>query len=95
MRTPLLDSIDELARRIDFMRAQAESIGRTAPLDVCFHPFSLTDHYDAEAVCEELAQLAQLGVTWCVLSVPSARTRSEYLDHASRFADSVMARTRG
>jgi probable F420-dependent oxidoreductase len=95
VRTPLLDSIDEFARRVDFMRAHAESIGRTEPLDICFHPFSLTDHYDADAVCDEVAQLQQLGVTWCVLSAPSARTRSEYLAHAHRFADSVMARTRG
>jgi probable F420-dependent oxidoreductase len=95
VRTPLLDSIDELARRLDFMRAHAESIGRTAPLDVCFHPFSLTDHYDADEVCEEVAQLTRLGVTWCVLSAPSARTKAEYLDRANRFADSVMARMRG
>jgi probable F420-dependent oxidoreductase len=94
VRTPLLDSIDELARRLDFMQEHADRVGRTSPLDVCFHPFSLTDHYDADAVCEEVAQLEQLGVTWCVLSAPSARTRREYLDHAARFSDSVMARTR-
>ena len=37
--------------------------GAPLPLDVCFHPFSLTDRYDADAVCEEIAQLEQLGVT--------------------------------
>jgi probable F420-dependent oxidoreductase len=68
VRTPLLDSSDELARRLDFMRSTPTACRADGTTSTCFHPFSLTDHYDADAVCEEVAQLEQLGVTWCVLS---------------------------
>jgi probable F420-dependent oxidoreductase len=90
VRTPLLDSIDELTRRLDFMHAYADEIGRAAPLDVCFHPFTLTDDYDVQAVRDELATLERLGVTWCVLSPHGPGSRAEYLDAAARIAEDLI-----
>ena len=80
VRTPLLESHDALVEGLEYLRAHTETIGRTTPLDVCFAPFSLTDTYDAAAVSEELAQLARLGVTWCVFGAPPADSRTAYLD---------------
>jgi probable F420-dependent oxidoreductase len=91
-RTALLGDIDEFARRLEFLREYAEEQGREAPIDICFHPFSLHGDYDVHAVREEIAQLERLGVTWCVVGVPAARTRAEYLDGAQRLADDVIAR---
>ena len=91
MRTPLLTTIDDLAERLAYLHTYASEQGRPAPSDICFHPFSLTEQYEASAVRDELARLHDLGVTWCVLSAPPARDRSEYLDGARRFAADVMA----
>jgi probable F420-dependent oxidoreductase len=93
VRTPLLDSNEELGRRLEYMRSHAEAVGRTAPLDVCFHPFSITDTYDASVVRDDLRELARLGVTWCALGFPGADSRAAYLDAASRFADEVVTRS--
>jgi probable F420-dependent oxidoreductase len=95
VRTPLLDSIEELERRVTFMREHAHEIGRTEPIDICFHPFSLTDGYNAEAVRDELDVLARLGVTWCVFGAPAANSRAEYFERASAFASDVMQHVRG
>ena len=74
VRTPLLSTIDELAERLAYIHTLRELNGPSAPLDVCFHPFSFTEQYDASAVRDEVAQLHDLGVTWCVLSAPPATT---------------------
>jgi probable F420-dependent oxidoreductase len=90
VRTPLLANIADFTMRVEFLREYALERGRTDAIDICFHPFSLTERYDAVEVRDELETLAELGVTWCVLSAPPAATRAEYLDAARRFADSVM-----
>jgi probable F420-dependent oxidoreductase len=90
VRTPLLASIEDLAERIDYMHSYASETGHRVPPDICFHPFSLTDEYDRTEVLDELAILAQLGVTWCVLSAPSSNTRAEYLDAARKFASAII-----
>ena len=90
VRTPRLASLTDLAQRLEYLHQYAADTGRTTPLDVCWHPFSLTDTYEPSEVKDELAAMADLGVTWCVLSAPSARTRAEYVDAAARFADDVI-----
>jgi probable F420-dependent oxidoreductase len=90
VRTPLLANMADLTTRVEFLREYAHELGRTRPIDICFHPFSLTDDYDATEVRDELAALAALGVTWCVLSAPAAETRADYLDAARRFSNDVM-----
>ena len=82
--------MDDLAERLAYLHTYASEQGRAAPSDICFHPFSLTEQYEPSAVRDELAQLGDLGVTWCVLSAPPGRTRTEYLDGARRFAADVI-----
>ena len=44
------------------MREYADEIGRTEPIDICFHPFSLTDTYDADAVRDEARRARSVSV---------------------------------
>jgi probable F420-dependent oxidoreductase len=92
-RTALLATVEDLAERIAYLRTYASETGRAVPGDICFHPFSLTDDYDAAEVLDELAALAELGVTWCALGAPPGGTRTEYLDGARRFANEVIAKS--
>lgn len=90
VRTANLASIGDLAERLRFLREHAAAVGRTEPLDVCMSPFADRDPYDVGRLKEEIAALGELGVTWCVLGVPGADTRREYLARAQRLADEVL-----
>ena len=87
VRTPSLSSVEELGRRVDTLRAHAETIGRTEPIDICFSPFAK----DARETVDELHVLERLGVTWAVLHMPAITTRSAWIGEAERLADSIMA----
>jgi probable F420-dependent oxidoreductase len=86
VRTPPLDSLDELARRIEVLRDHAAAIGRSEPLDICFSPFAT----DAPAVVGEVHELERLGVTWTVLGAGNATTRAEWIDATKRIAERVI-----
>ena len=93
VRTPTLETFDELEERLSFLRTYAGEVGRSAPMDVCFSLLSLRGQdqrgYDEVAVIEELARLEELGITWATVGF-GARTRAEYLDRARAFAESVI-----
>ena len=95
VRTPTLETLDELGKRLDYLRGYAAEVGRSAPMDVCFSPLTLRGHdqpgYDEAAVVDELGHLAEMGVTWATVGF-GARTRDEYLDRARSFAETVVAR---
>ena len=97
VRTPTLSSVDELAERIDHARDYAEEVGREAPLDICCAPFTLdwraSGDFDPARVVDELAQMAELGVTWTTVGVPG-RDRAAWVANARRFADEVVAEVR-
>jgi probable F420-dependent oxidoreductase len=92
LKTPKLETLDELAVRIDYAREYAASIGRTAPLDICCAPIALTQFgdgsYDLAEVRDELDALGELGVTWSPVWFPAA-TRGEWLDRAAAFIDAL------
>jgi probable F420-dependent oxidoreductase len=94
LKTPKLETIDELAVRIAYASKHAASIGRTEPLDICCAPMSLTHfrsgRYDAGEVADELSELETLGVTWSPVWFP-ARTRAEWIDHATAFMHGIRA----
>ena len=84
-------TIDDLAERLAYLHTYASEQGRPAPIDICFHPFSLTEQYDAECSPRRArASSHDLGVTWCVLERAARTHRAEYLDGARRFAADVM-----
>jgi probable F420-dependent oxidoreductase len=80
VKTPAITNIDDLAARIDAARAHAVEIGRTAPLTICFAPFTATDDH---------AAFAELGVDWLAVQFHDCTTRAEWLDRLAAFADRV------
>jgi probable F420-dependent oxidoreductase len=89
-RTANLESMSDLAGRMEKARAMAEEMGRTEPLDVCFVPFGLT-LYDKDAkpdfgaLSDQIDELGALGVTWLSLMFP-ATTRKGFRQMIDEFA---------
>jgi probable F420-dependent oxidoreductase len=96
-RTASLESVEELAARIREMRAHAERIARREPLDVIFIPFGQgiipQALPDPDAFCEQAVRLAEIGVTWLSIGIPSP-TRAAYCENVARFGETVIARLR-
>lgn len=92
-RTPALASLDDLAARLALAREHATAIGRTAPLDVCFAPVSLSMAHsgsvDLGAVRDEIAALEGLGVTQTTLGV-EADDRVTWLRELERLARAFL-----
>lgn len=89
-KTPQLESIDDLAARLDYARAYAESVGRVEPFDVCFAPMSLTafagsGRYDPIQLRDEVEELDRLGVTWMPVEL-AATTRVEWQRNVEQLA---------
>jgi probable F420-dependent oxidoreductase len=93
VRTAPIESLGELAARIDYAREHAARIGRSAPLDICFVPFGVPLHrrggVDPLRFREAVAELAALGVSWLSLGLPGD-TRAEFCDAVRRFGDEVL-----
>jgi probable F420-dependent oxidoreductase len=92
VRTPELSTIDDLARRLDLLRAHVDEIGRTEPLDVCFGPFTAPDGSNWNQIVDEIHTLEQLGVTWCVGGAEVTKGRTAYLESAQEYAENVLAK---
>ncbi|MDQ1696520.1 MAG: hypothetical protein QOJ03_1873, partial [Frankiaceae bacterium] len=95
LRTPGLESLDDLRARVTLMRDLAAEQGRTAPLDVVFMPSGL-DMFtraapDHARVVDELHALADIGITWATVTLPGD-TRPELLGEVERFGAKVLAR---
>ncbi|NGN63640.1 LLM class F420-dependent oxidoreductase [Streptomyces sp. A7024] len=95
LKTPGIESLDDLRSRLDYLREYAESVGRTDPVDVTFMPRSLNmfsgASIDADAVVEDLAEQSAAGVTGVTLTLP-ATTRAAFLDQAALFGEGVIPR---
>jgi probable F420-dependent oxidoreductase len=92
-KTPKLETLDEFGTRVEKVRAYAVEIGRTDPFDICFAPMALSmfgGTYDAGEVRDELAALAELGVTYCTVGVHAATTREEWLAAAEGLASDLV-----
>jgi hypothetical protein len=95
LRTPGLETLDDLAGRIARLRDQAARTGRSAPLDIAFMPSGLDMFSRAapppEVVVDELHVLAGLGVTWATVMLPG-ETRADLLREVDRFSAGVLGR---
>lgn len=97
LKTPGIETLDDLRARLDYAREYAESVGRTDPIDVIFMPrglsmFSGAD-IDADAVVEDLTEQAGAGVTGVTVALP-AHTRREFLDQAALFGEHIIPRVK-
>jgi len=92
-KTPALASLDDLAARLADAREHATKVGRTAPLDVCFAPVSLSMAHagpaDLGAVRDEIASLEALGVTQTTIGV-EADDRATWLRKLDELATNVL-----
>jgi probable F420-dependent oxidoreductase len=95
LRTPGLESLDDLRSRVDYLREQCAVAGRDSDdLDICFMPSGL-DMFakatpDAAQVVDDVAALASIGVTWATVALP-ADTRRELLTAIDSFARDVLS----
>ncbi len=93
LRTPGLESLDDLRARIASAHAHAEAVGRTAPLEIVFMPLGLdmfrNARVDPPAVVESVEALAEAGVTYAAINVPGD-TRDDFLAAIAAFRDHVI-----
>ena len=98
-KTPVLETVDDLARLLDDLWRRVEGSGRDpGSIDVAFMTreggSAGADDFDPDRHIAGLDELAALGVTWSSVGVPA-----DSLDHAletlERYGELVIARTRG
>jgi probable F420-dependent oxidoreductase len=93
-RSAFLETDDDLVRMLDEMRAHAESVGRTEPIDVAYMTTEGgrigTDSFDRGRHVDAIASLAELGVTWMGGNVAGASV-AEVVDNLARYGDEVIA----
>ncbi len=95
-RTAQLDTLDELERRIDYLREHAAKLGREEPLDIAMSPLpdgSRGDSWEPARVLDQIPALSKLGVTWLAAGAP-ANTRAEYARNAERYGREVLEQLR-
>jgi probable F420-dependent oxidoreductase len=93
-RTAALRTAEDLARSLEYARAHADAVGRTAPLTVCFVPegLSMADDggVDEEEVVASIGRLAAIGVHWVTVALPG-ETRDAQLAAVDRFSGVLAA----
>ena len=97
-RTDELCTIAQLKEKLAYAHNYGEEIGRTDPLTICMGRLdsgSLTpqDSGSAAQAVDAYGQLAEAGVTWSTMSVPSP-SRSEFADNVQWFGEEVAAKLR-
>jgi len=92
-RSAAIESVEDLARGIERMRALAAERGRREPLDVCFVPFGVEMNrrrpLDVEALREQLHALEAVGVSWVAIGMPT-QSRSAYLEGLEQFSQHFL-----
>ncbi len=91
-RTTALESIDDLAEPISYLREHSATVGRAQPPRVVLSStFRLTAGWSAAEAIDHFGRLRELGVHASGVSI-EARTRGEWCDRARRFGEEVIAR---
>lgn len=95
-RTEELSSIEQLRSKIQYVHEQCERTGRTAPLDICISSFrSGTMKPEARAstaqLLDDYAALAEAGVTWTTVSVPSP-SRAAFIENVQWLGEEVVSK---
>ncbi|WP_280260483.1 LLM class F420-dependent oxidoreductase [Nocardia abscessus] len=94
-RTPELGSVAELARKITEIRTGAAAAGRAGHIDLVYSynpPGITTPTVDAERHRAALAELAQAGVDWIVVSGRTGDRRAT-LDFLAAFGETYLERS--
>ena len=93
-RTPPLETLDDLRAMLDYLWRQVDAAGRDpSEIDVSFmtttggHPAD--NDFNPDAHLEALADLAELGVTWCAAHIPGD-SLARALEALARYGESVI-----
>lgn len=93
LRTPGIESLDDLAMRIGIANRLAVETGRSTPLQIWFTPWGLSGFerasWDAARLRDELSALADLGVTGVTVTLPGTTTH-EFVGALDTFAASII-----
>jgi probable F420-dependent oxidoreductase len=96
LRTPPLETLDDLRDRIAYLRTHAEKVGRTDPIDIVFMPIGLDGFREelpeAGPLVEQVHAQAELGVTALSITLPSP-SRAAWLENVEWFRREVVAHT--
>jgi len=91
--TSALETLDDLARSLLYLRAHAEAVGRSTALEVIFMPLRSgmqgTRVHEPAAQLDEIGRLTALGVTQLQVNFPG-ETRAAYLEQMAAYAAEVM-----
>lgn len=99
-RTDELANIDQLKEKIAYAHDHAAKIGRTDPLTICMGRWTgnsdmkPNDLGDAAKAVDDYAELAEVGVTWTTVSVPSSSVEA-FIDNVQWFGEEIVAKTPG
>lgn len=97
-RTEELSTIAQLREKIGAVREMGARAGRAAPLDICIASFSggrgPAGRATAAQLIDEYAALAEAGVTWTTVSLPSA-SLAAFIEQVQRFGEDVVSRLSG
>jgi probable F420-dependent oxidoreductase len=92
--TDQINSLQDLKGKIDVLQGHLRRVGRTRPFDICIgpqKPLTDTTKEQADQFVDQLAQLAELGVTWTFCGVP-APDRKTFLRNVKWFGEEVVPR---
>ncbi len=96
LRTPPLETVDDLRARIAYLRGHCEKVGRTEPVDIVFMPIGVDMFRDtlpeAGALVEHVHELAAAGVTALTITLP-APSRAAWLEAVEWWGREIGAHT--
>ena len=97
-RTEELSTIAHLKDKLAYAHDHAAKIGRTRPLNVCMGRFGSEtmkpqDKVDAARAVDAYGELAEVGVNWTTMSVPSP-SRAAFIENLQWFGEEVIAKVR-
>ena len=94
LRTPAIESLDDLAARIGDLRAASEKAGREVPPEVIFTPIGSTfsgETPSAEEFVDDIGAHAAIGVDGLTINL-FGETRAEWVESVRWFGAEVIAR---
>ena len=90
-RTDEIASLEDLRIKIDQLRERREMAGRPWPMDICIAPkapLEVGTSAGARRWLDDLAELAELGITWSSGDLPHP-TLAAFMEHLQWFAEEV------
>ena len=94
LRTPPIETIDDLARRIGDLHAASEKAGREIPPEVIFTPIGYDlfsgSFPNAAQFVDDIAAYSAIGVSALTINLPGT-TRSEWIESVGWLGAKVIA----